>query len=401
MVKKILFNVVVLLFPASFFAQLSVTSNAVATQLAQDITGTGVTVSSASLNCGQNGAGTFSYSGSTLNLSSGIILTTGHASDASMPAQIVNVSTGNNFSDPNLTSIEALAKYDNCILQFDFVPICNQISIKYTFASSEYDGYQCSTYNDAFGIFLTGANPSGGSYTAVNIATLPNGTPVSINNVNNGSDGCTSPHNPSYYVDNSFGIDVVYEGLTTAITSTKPVVPCSTYHMKIAIADAGDEVYDSGVFIGGNAVSCQTAPAASIASTPVSCGGSNGTAAVTISNYTATPTYSWSPGGQTTSSISGLSAGSYTCEVGFVVGCSGVVTQTLVTTVSNPASSLSISASSHLTTCANNSTGSATVSISGGSSPYTIAWSTTPPQSTNTISNLPAGTYNVLVHDNA
>src|SRR6185503_14262461 len=109
--------------------------------------------------------------------------------------------------------------------------------------------------------------------------------------------------------DNSSGTDVVYEGLTTAITSVKPVVPCSTYHMKIAIADAGDQAYDSGVFVGGNAVSCQTAPAASIAATPVSCGGTNGTASVTVTNYSATPTYSWSPGGQTTPTLSGLSAG--------------------------------------------------------------------------------------------
>lgn len=401
MAKNILLKLAILLFPASLLAQLNVAPNSNATQLAQAITGSGVTVTNASLTCGSGGSGTFSYAGSTLTLTSGILLTTGLATDASMPAQIVSQSTGNNFSDPNLTSIESAAIYDNCILSFDFVPICNQVSIKYTFGSSEYDGYQCSSYNDAFGIFLTGANPSGGTYNATNIATLPNGTAVSINNVNDGSDQCTSPHNQSYYVNNFSGTDIVYEGLTTAITSTKPVVPCSTYHMKIAIADAGDEVYDSGVFIGGNAVSCQTAPSAAITSTGVSCGGSNGTASVTVSNYSATPTYSWSPGGQTTPSLTGLSAGTYTCLVTFQTGCSGVFTQTLTTTVSNPPNSLSVTASASPATCSGSSTGSATVSISGGTAPYTVGWNTSPVQTTTVVNSLTPGTYSVAVHDNA
>ena len=168
--------------------------------------------------------------------------------------------------------------------------------------------------------------------------------------------------------------------------------------MKIAIADAGDEAFDSGVFIQGNSVSCSTAPAASIVSTPVSCGGANGTAAVSVTNYTATPTYSWSPGGQTTSSLSGLAAGTYTCVVGFLTACSGVFNQTLVTTVSNP-TSFSLSTTSTPATCVGSATGSASVAISGGTAPYTVLWNTT--QTTNGINNLTPGIYTVTVEDNA
>ena len=385
-------------------SQLTVTPNSVATQLAQIITGSGVTVSGAALNCGAGGSGTFSYpaSGTTfsLGLTGGILLTTGHAADAASFAQIVSVSTGNNFSDPDLTAISTHAKYDNCILTFSFVPVCNQINITSVFGSSEYDGYQCSTYNDVFGIFLTGPNPSGGNYTATNIATLPSGTPITINNINDGSAPCTSASNPTYYQANYTGTEIVYEGMTTAITSVKPVIPCSTYFMKIAIADADDEAYDSGVFIGGNSVSCSTAPSAFVTSTPVSCGGSNGTASITTSNYTATPTYSWSPGGQTTPSISGLSAGTYTCQVGFLTGCSGVYTQTLITTISNP-TSFSLSTATNPAVCSGNATGSATVSISGGSPPYSITWATTPTHTTSMLNNLLPGTYSVTVLDNA
>jgi len=404
-------SIILLILPLRFFSQsqLSVTPNSAATQLAQDITGSGVTVSNAALNCGSGASGTFTYpsTGTNLGLTSGILLTTGAVTDVANPGSyFCDVSNGNYFVDPNLTSIDSTATNDVCILQFDFVPVCNSISVTYVFGSEEYPVY-IGQYNDGFGIFLTGPNPGGGNYSGTNIATLPNGQNVSIDNVNNGyaGSGFYPPQpatNPQYFHDNytNPNNDIAYDGYTIPITSVKPVVPCSTYHMKIAIADAGDEQYDSGVFIGGNAVSCQTAPTASIASTPASCGGSTGTASVTVSNYTATPTYSWSPGGQTTPSISGLSAGNYTCVIGFQSACSGVYTQTITTTVSNP-SSFSLSTTSNPATCSGSATGSATVNVSGGTSPYTIAWNTTPTQTTNVAGNLVSGTYNVVVHDNA
>lgn len=244
--KKILF---ILTLPIHLFAQLTIGTDSTAVAYAQKVVGSGVTITNATLSCGVGGTRNFSYVGSTMSVVGGVLLTTGLASDASMPAQIVSQSTGNNFHDTDLISIEPGAIYDNCILTFDFIPLYNQLNITYVFGSSEYDGYQCSQYNDAFGIFLTGPNPLGGNYNSTNIATLPNGVPVSINNVNDGSNQCTSAHNPTYYVNNYTGTDIVYEGLTTAITSVKPVMPDSIYHMKVAIADAGDEVYDSGVFI--------------------------------------------------------------------------------------------------------------------------------------------------------
>src|SRR5665213_2622731 len=142
MKKDYFIKLAILLFPLHIFSQtsitqLTVTANNTATQLAQAITGIGVLITNASLSCGTNGAGTFSYSGSTLGLSNGIILTTGQATDASLPAQIVSVQTGNNFSDPDLTAICTDAKYDACILQFDIVPMGDTMSIKYAFGSSE------------------------------------------------------------------------------------------------------------------------------------------------------------------------------------------------------------------------------------------------------------------------
>jgi gliding motility-associated-like protein len=387
------------LIKLSVFSQLTVTTNSSATALAQNIVGTGVTVSNAKINCDGQGSGTFTYSGTTLGITGGILLTTGYASDASGTAQVLSEFTGNDFEDPNLVAIEANDTFDVCILTFDFIPLCNQVSITYEFGSSEYDGYQCSAFNDIFGLFLTGPNPAGGNYAAVNIATLPNGNIVSINNINDGKDKCKGvSHNPTYYIDNSSGQDIAYEGLTTAITSVKPVVPCSTYTMKIAIADAGDEDYDSGVFIKGNSVTCQNTPTVTASATPFTCT-NPGSATATVTNYTGTITYQWEPGGATTATINNLSPGTYTCSVSLQSGCA-ITPQTVTAVVSNTGSTFSYTTATQNPLCNNGTNGTATVTAAGGVAPYTYSWSTTPAQTTTSASNLAAGNYVITVKDN-
>ncbi|HXB39204.1 MAG TPA: choice-of-anchor L domain-containing protein [Bacteroidia bacterium] len=383
-----------LCLPFLSFSQLTVTTNGVASTLAQTIAGNGVTVSNATLNCGGVASGIFSYTGANLGIPSGILLTTGAATDAANPGTyFCNVLNGNNFSDPDLISIEPQAINDVCILQFDFVPICNSLSITFVFGSEEYPNF-VGSFNDGFGIFLTGPNPGGGNYTAQNIGTLPGGTPVSINNVNAGT-------NSAYFHDNytTPNNDIAYDGYTIPVTSVTPVKPCSTYHMKIAIADAVDEAYDSGVFVGSNAVTCQNAPTITASSTPTGCGGNTGSATATVTNYTGAVTYQWSPGGQTTASVNGLSAGSYTCVVGLQLSC-GNITQTVTTVVANTGSTLNVNATSTNPKCNNGTNGTATVTVNGGTAPYTYSWNTTPVQTTVTASNLGAGTFVVTVTDN-
>lgn len=383
------------LLPFLSFSQLSVTPTSAATTLAQTIAGNGVTVSNATLNCGPNAAGTFSYSGSNLGMTGGIILTTGAATDAANPGStFVSVSNGNTYTDPNLTAITANATNDVCLLEFDFVPLCSQVSITFVFGSEEYPNFVNSSFNDAFGIFLTGPNPSGGTYNAQNIGTLPNGTPVSINNVN-------ASTNSAYFHDNytAPNNDIAYDGYTIPITSTTSVTPCSTYHMKIGIADAGDEAYDSGVFIGSNAISCQNAPSITTSSTPTGCGGNTGSATATVTNYTGTPTYTWTPGGQNTSTINNLPAGTYTCSVGLTLGC-GNITLTVTATVGNTGVTLTLPTTTVSPSCNNGTNGSATVNPAGGTAPYTYTWTTTPAQNSATASNLSPGSYQVTVTDN-
>ena len=401
MKKNLYLLLLLILIQLPGFSQLTVTTNAVATSLAQNITGSGVTVTNATINCDKKGAGTFTYTGATLGVSSGILLTTGYASEvANKASYFCDEQTGNFFNDPDLTIVEASDTNDVCILQFDFVPICSSLSITFVFGSEEYPEYECNV-NDAFGIFLTGPKPAGGSYTGTNIAVLPNGTQVTINNINDGSSqgDCSSPNNPTYYQANYSGLDIAYGGLTKPITSVNPVVPCSTYHMKIAIADAQDELYDSGVFIKGNSVSCTNTPTVAASATPANCG-NTGSATATITNYTGTTTYQWQPGGATTATISNLAAGIYTCTVGMQLGCSGVTDQTVTATVPAIGSTFSYTTTAQSPLCTGGSNGSANVIVGGGVAPYSYTWTTTPAQTTTNATNLAAGVYTISIKDN-
>ena len=105
-----------------------------------------------------------------------------------------------------------------------------------------------------FGFFISGPNPSGGNYNNYNIARIPNTTlPVTINNVNSGSYS-------TYYVNNELlgGTTIVYDGFTKVLTAWAKVVPCVQYHIKLAVGDAGDQSYDSGVFLEANSFSSPT-----------------------------------------------------------------------------------------------------------------------------------------------
>ncbi|MBK8845750.1 MAG: SprB repeat-containing protein [Bacteroidetes bacterium] len=138
-----------------------------------------------------------------------------------------------------------------------------------------------------------------------------------------------------------------------------------------------------------------TEPAALTAScsgTNVLCnGGSTGSATVTAANGTSPYTYVWS-NSATDASATGLSAGTYTVTVtdanGCIATCSYTVTEpTLLTATCSGTNVL----------CNGGSDGSATIAESGGTSPYTYAWSNGATMANAT--GLAAGTYTATVTD--
>ena len=226
-------------------------------QLVEDVLlGSCVTVSNVNYTGPASAAGTFDASGTTFTMQSGILLTTGSANTAIGPDDDNNAGVNQNTSgDADLTALATENTYDAVVLEFDFVPEDDTLTFRYVFASEEYPEWVGSEYNDVFGFFMSGPGVSG-PYTggAANIALIPGTTtPVAINNVNNGysnSEPASGPcTNCAYYVENGSGPDVQYDGYTTVLTAQAIVTPCETYHIRLAIADAGDHIYDSGVFL--------------------------------------------------------------------------------------------------------------------------------------------------------
>jgi len=396
------------LIPA--FAQLQVTPSNNATQLAQTLAGNGVTISGATMNCPSNcltppcnPSGTFVGTSSNIGIAGGVLLTSGDVINAVGPNIQSSITTDNQvtINDPDLMAIDPNAIYDVCILEFNALPTCNTLAFTYAFGSDEYPEFVGSIFNDAYGIFVTGTNPSGPNYTGYNMALIPSTTtPVSINNVNNGISCPTSGPclNCTYYVDNcSSGPTVEYDGFTTPVTVTLNVVPCSSYHFKLAVADAGDHAYDTGVFFAMQSLVCATSLTVTATSTNSTCTANNGTGTVTsVAGGQAPYSYTWSTTPpQNTQTATGLAPGTYTVTAIDANGClSGTQTVTITggggfTATSNQTN----------TTCFGSNNASASVTPNGGTAPYTYAWSTNPVQTTPTISAIPAGNYTCAITD--
>ncbi len=226
------------------------TSAASALALAQSLGGVGVTISNATFTGVANAAGNFGAGGNILGLANGVVLGNGSVVNVIGP----NCSTGitginNQPGDADLTAQIGQPTQDASVLEFDFVPTGNLITFQYVFASDEYQDFVFD-FNDGFAFFLNGQN----------IALVPQTTSiVSINNVNNGS---TEPGltgipavNPQFYINNDFQVPAVapfnteMDGMTVVLTATAKVNAGVSNHIKLAIADARDQEFDSNVFI--------------------------------------------------------------------------------------------------------------------------------------------------------
>ena len=253
----------------SSFSQIQVNPDQTAEILAQKLAGQGITIINPFLNCPEKASGTFNTINSNLGLDSGIVLTTGRAKTEGINYGINGLSSwlasnnNNAPGDPDLNTLARGTTLDACILEFNVIANSNSLNFKYIFSSEEYINSVCGPYNDAFAFFISGP----GIATYDNLAIVP-GTniPVTINSINNGVPGrlgsmsnCSAmgPGSPftSYYIDNSSGQSLTHQGFTQVLQASHSVIPCASYHLKITIADAGDGLYDSGVFLAAGSLS--------------------------------------------------------------------------------------------------------------------------------------------------
>ncbi len=231
-------------------AQMEVWEEPNDTTFIYSLAGPGVTVSGIVRNCSDSASGFFNATAATLGIDSGIALTSGTLLNTLGPNANGSTTGMNGFDgDADLDElIPGYFTYDACYIEFDMTVMADTVRISYVFGSEEYLEWVGSSFNDVFAFWVSGP----GIVDTVNIATIP-GTdiPVAINNVN-------STSYPEYFVENGDGYSepyfsdptyVQYDGLTAVLTGTIAVIAGETYHMKIAVADAGDFILDSGVFL--------------------------------------------------------------------------------------------------------------------------------------------------------
>ncbi|WP_298115869.1 hypothetical protein, partial [Flavobacterium sp.] len=137
--------------------------------------------------------------------------------------------------------------------------------------------------------------------------------------------------------------------------------------------------------------------------TNVSCfGGSNGAASInTPTGGAGGYTYNWTPGNPTgdgTTSVNGLTAGTWTCTVTDVNGCTAVQTFNL----NQPTALTVIPASQTNVSCFGGSNGAASINTpTGGAGGYTYDWTPGNPtgDGTTSVTGLTAGTWTCTVTD--
>lgn len=219
------------------------------------------------------------HSFTDFRISEGIVLSTGGAEWAMTPGSSLSgpFSTLLSASDPHLESLQSQIVdssagtniFNNITsIEFDFVPQFDAVNFSYIFASTEFTNYTCSQFNDVFGFFLTGPGISGDYYNgSENLALIPNsgGTPVCINSINSGVPSNAPNIGYCEYVDADFAdysylfhenvlgqpdyISFPFNGYTDTLDINTVLIPDSTYHLKIVIADVQDKLLNSAVFL--------------------------------------------------------------------------------------------------------------------------------------------------------
>ena len=245
----------VLLFFQNATAQLTVAPEPSALNWANTLAGPGVSVFNATLSSGNvDQTGTFDGVNSNIGLSHGVMLSSGSVFDAPGPNNHSGTTTSwMTPGDIELGGLLGGTTHDAALLEFDMIPNGDFVQIEYVFASEEYIEFSC-TFGDGMGIFISGPGITGSQ----NMATVP-GTSlaVGVGSINPLLAGCPGPSYDMYYTDNGDGstpgtnATVQYDGFTVPLIASASVIPCSTYHVKLVIADMWDQVYDAALFLQG------------------------------------------------------------------------------------------------------------------------------------------------------
>ncbi|MFT5627061.1 MAG: gliding motility-associated-like protein [Dokdonia sp.] len=198
-----------------------------------------------------NGIGYFSSDEGSFPFEDGILMTSGDAALAGGPN--FNAMSDGGFAwagDLELDAAVGINSNNASIIEFDFVPLSDEISFDFLMASEEYNGstggtFEC-TFSDAFAFLLTDPND-----ITTNLAVLPGTTtPILVTNIHPENPGCPAINEEYFGGYTPANLPPMsFDGRTTVFTAFAPVIIGETYHIKLVIADATDTALDSGVFL--------------------------------------------------------------------------------------------------------------------------------------------------------
>ncbi len=167
----------------------------------------------------------------------GLIFSTGKASDATNAKGDANqkLNTSGKMKTEGSEALEEHTNhktYDAAGLEVTFIPEQDSLTFSMTFASEEYPEYVGSIFNDMAAVYVNGE-------------LIPiSGTEKGIADVNAGN----------FYNNTDGSINTEFDGVTTNLTVTAPLVVGQENTIKIVIADVGDNIYDSAILIAGDAI---------------------------------------------------------------------------------------------------------------------------------------------------
>jgi len=228
-------------------SELAINTGASAMLMAETIFGDGVTVVSASYTGDNRSSGVYSGGDTTSPDATpgdtGVILSTGRAKDFTNSNGQSNQNTGTSSNtsgvnnDADFNAIAGGRTYDASILDVDFIPTGDTMTMQFSFSSEEYPEYW-SAYSDIVGVWING------SYVQMSVGDGD----ADVQNINSGS-------SENQFLDNTGDVfNTEMDGLTITLTLTIPVNPGVVNSIRIGVADQGDSSYDTNLLIAGDSL---------------------------------------------------------------------------------------------------------------------------------------------------
>ncbi|MBV1872760.1 MAG: choice-of-anchor L domain-containing protein, partial [Gammaproteobacteria bacterium] len=210
-----------------------------------------------------------------IGLPSGVVISTGLVSDAQAAGDLgskkgTDIPGADEFlgvnpligeGDSNRES--SVFNKDMVLLEFDLIPANGDLRVDFVFASEEYEKLSqepdrtCGTggfVNDRFGIFVGRSNLADANdySTEQNLAVWSEGDIIDTKSLHRAENFCGADNPWAYVSNHPVGLTnykTSFDGFSVPLAGQVSVDAGSSYRVRIAIADVGDSIYDSAVFI--------------------------------------------------------------------------------------------------------------------------------------------------------